>query len=40
MIYFKVKAFVFLAWVISTLLEIGALVSGAKLGLRRISGGP
>ncbi|KAI8381126.1 uncharacterized protein BYT42DRAFT_565351 [Radiomyces spectabilis] len=36
----KYAAFVFLAVVLSTLLEIGALVSLARLGLRSFPGGP
>ncbi|KAI9257177.1 hypothetical protein BDA99DRAFT_539281 [Phascolomyces articulosus] len=36
----KYAAFVFLTLWISTFLELGALVSGAKLGFRRIPGGP
>ncbi|KAL1936808.1 hypothetical protein VTP01DRAFT_942 [Rhizomucor pusillus] len=36
----KYAAFVFVATMISILLEIGALVSGAKFGFRRIVGGP
>ncbi|ORZ00393.1 hypothetical protein BCR43DRAFT_139697 [Syncephalastrum racemosum] len=38
--YAKYTAFVFLSLVMSTLLELGALVSGARLGLRSIPGGP
>ncbi|KAG0187667.1 hypothetical protein DFQ28_005979 [Apophysomyces sp. BC1034] len=36
----KYAAFVFLALLISTFLEVGVLVSGARLGLRSIPGGP
>ncbi|KAF7722722.1 hypothetical protein EC973_002815 [Apophysomyces ossiformis] len=36
----KYAAFVFLALLISTFLELGILVSAAKLGLRSIPGGP
>ncbi|KAG2226966.1 hypothetical protein INT45_006373 [Circinella minor] len=36
----KYAAFVFITLGISTFLELGALVSGARLGFRRIPGGP